>query len=67
VKLERYDDALRVTEAAPLVAYVLSMISLGVSLEGKRLEDFKKSVEQEIARQGVIHITKSACLFICRR
>jgi SAM-dependent methyltransferase len=68
VQLQRYEDALRVSEAAPLVDYILSMSDLrGISLEGSRLESFKKSIEQEIARQGAIHITKSACLFICRR
>lgn len=67
-QLHRYEDALRITEAAPLIDYILSMIDLrGISLEGGRLESFNKSIALEIARQGAIHITKSACLFVCQR
>ncbi len=68
VEMQRYVDALRVTEAASLVAYILSMASLrGISLDGSRLEAFESSLEQEIAQRGFIHITKSPCLFICWR
>ena len=68
VQLHRYDDSLRITEAEPLTAYILSMTGLRrISLEDSRLENFKRSIQQEIARQGAIHITKSACLFTCLR
>jgi SAM-dependent methyltransferase len=60
--LHRYEDALVVTEAAPLVAYVLSA-RYRSELEGERLEAFTRSVEEEIASHGAVHITKEAGLF----
>jgi len=67
VTVDRYEDAMNVTEVEPLMAYILSMITLrGISLDGGRLESLSRLLEKEIALQGAIHITKSACLFICQ-
>lgn len=68
VTVDRYEDALDVTEVEPLVAYIQSMITLrGIRMEGGRLESFYRLLEKEIARLGAIHITKSTCLFICQK
>jgi ubiquinone/menaquinone biosynthesis C-methylase UbiE len=62
VVLHRYEDALIITEAEPLIAYVLSG-RVGASLEGERVAEFAAFVQRELAQQGVIHITKDSGLF----
>jgi SAM-dependent methyltransferase len=67
VTVDRYEDALNVTEVEPLAAYILSMTTLrGITMDDVRLESLYRLLEQEIARLGAIHITKSACLLICQ-
>jgi ubiquinone/menaquinone biosynthesis C-methylase UbiE len=61
VLLHRYESALVVTEAEPLVAFVASMI--GMELAGARRDAFTQLVEQRIAADGAIHITKDTGLF----
>jgi hypothetical protein len=64
VQMRRYEDALHVTEAEPLVNYVLSMIR--AQTNGKDWsERFTAFVEQRLAQYGAIHITKSSGVFIC--
>jgi len=63
VEMRRYDDALRITEAAPLVAYVLST-GIQPNLAGGRAQDFARFIAQELAAHGAIHITKSTGLFL---
>lgn len=59
----RYDDALWVTEAAPLIAYVLS--GRGRTwLVGDMLKRFGEQIDATIARQGGIRITKDAGMII---
>ena len=60
--LHRYEDALIVTEAEPLIAYVLSG-RVGASLEGDRVAEFAAFVQCELAQHGTIHITKDSGLF----
>ena len=68
VTLHQYEDALEITEAAPLVAYVLSMARLVEDyLVGDKLAEFTKFVEQELAQTGVIHVTKDSGLFAAQR
>lgn len=62
VVLHRYDDALMVTEAEPLVAYVLSGGALG-EVEGAALRGL---VAGELARHGAIRIGKETGLFAAR-
>ncbi len=62
VTLHLYEDGLIVTEAEPLVAYLLSTLA-GERLVRDRVEQFTQVLEQEIARNGAIHITKETGLF----
>jgi ubiquinone/menaquinone biosynthesis C-methylase UbiE len=62
VDRHRYQDALVITEAEPLVAYVLSGIASSMYVGDKRKE-FASFVEQELAWRGVIHVTKDSGLF----
>jgi ubiquinone/menaquinone biosynthesis C-methylase UbiE len=61
VLLHRYESALIVTEAEPLVAFVASMI--GAELTGAWRAAFTQVVEERIAADGAIHITKDTGLF----
>jgi ubiquinone/menaquinone biosynthesis C-methylase UbiE len=58
----RYEDALVITEANPLIAYVLST-EAGATLAGDRLTEFVGFVKQEIALHGAIHVTKDSGIF----
>jgi SAM-dependent methyltransferase len=62
VAVYRYDDALIVTEAEPLIAYVLSG-RVGAALEDDRVAEFAAFVQHELAQHGTIHITKDSGLF----
>ena len=60
IVLHRYDDALVVTEAEPLVAYVLSK----VEMPAERRAAFADFVADELRRQGgSLRISKDYCLF----
>ncbi len=63
IDLDVYEDALEVTEAAPLVAYIRSL-SGASDLPPDRLAHLQHIIEDEIAANGSVHITKSAGLFI---
>lgn len=62
VALHRHEDALIVTDAAPLVAYVQS----GKRLSNDALRRFREHVEEEIRSRGSIRIRKSTGLFVAR-
>jgi SAM-dependent methyltransferase len=66
VLLHRYEDALVVTEAEPLVAYVLSG-RYGQLLAGEALAAFCRAMEAEIAQRGSLRITKDTGLFEARQ
>ena len=61
VTLHRYEDALVITEARPLVAYVLSSAAKSI-LAGKELR-LIKFVEQELALHNAIYVTKDSGMF----
>jgi ubiquinone/menaquinone biosynthesis C-methylase UbiE len=62
VTLRRYEDALVITEAEPLIAYVRSGYA-GSAFAGDRLAELTAFIEREIASRGTIRITKDAGLF----
>jgi len=62
VALHRYEDALIVTEAEPLVAFIASEDPHG-RVSGDRRAEFTRFVERELAEHGAMHITKDAGLF----
>jgi SAM-dependent methyltransferase len=63
VEVRRYEDALLVTEATPLVDYILSM-SWRVKIGEDRRAEFARFVEDRISQHGPIRITKDAGLFV---
>ncbi len=70
VRLEQYPDALAITEAAPLIEYILSTtrVRARFSAEGEDAirTEIAAYVEGELARQEIIHIPKEIGLFIAR-
>jgi ubiquinone/menaquinone biosynthesis C-methylase UbiE len=60
-------DSLRVTEVEPLVAYVKSMSTLTGRLTDEHRARFRALAAERIARDGAIHITKAAGLFVARK
>jgi len=61
VALSRYEDGLAVTEAAPLVDYILSGWE---RMAGDRLNQLRELVDQEMElRGGVFFITKDSGIF----
>jgi ubiquinone/menaquinone biosynthesis C-methylase UbiE len=63
VELRRYDDAIEVDEAAPLVDYVLSF---PVRLSEGKIAELRAFIEGEIARNGTMKITKDMGVLIAR-
>lgn len=63
VEVRRYEDALIVTEAEPLAAYILSMVDASVAARRAELVAF---IDHELQLHGAIHIAKESGLFIAR-
>ena len=66
VTLERYPDSLVITEAAPLMDYINSM-RVRSRVTADQVAALRAHVENEIAAQGEIRMTKDSGLFIARR
>ena len=73
VSLYRYEDALVVTEAKPLMDYLLSGRASDVARKtaadefGRRVAGLEERLERELAARGEIRITKDAGMFVARR
>jgi len=66
VERRDYADGLAVTEAEPLIAYVVSMNASAGLMSAERLARLRAIVESRLRRDGVIRIRKSTGLFIAR-
>ena len=62
VTVDRYENALEVTETEPLIAYALSG-RLGSLLSNEKREALTSLVKQELATQGMLHITNVSGIF----
>lgn len=65
VELRRYEDALNVTEAAPLVDYILS--SSGSVFGQEQTQALTAFVQAELDAKGPIHIRKDNGLFVAQQ
>ena len=69
VMLHSYKSSLKVTEAEPLLAFILSATAATEFRDRpdeatvKRLEDFKAYLRERIAAEGAVHITQASGLF----
>ncbi len=66
ITLDRFPDALNVTEVEPLIAYILST-SAQQRLTEDQVQALRQIVEHEIATHGAIHITKSSGIFMATK
>lgn len=67
VERRNYVDSLVVTEAGPLIAFILSSRRwLGLPDTDDAVERVARLVQQRLAADGAIHIRKSSGLFVCR-
>jgi SAM-dependent methyltransferase len=62
VRVVRYEDAFNITQAAPLVDYILSVANAALLRE--RYGELQHFIEDELAQHGAIHITKESGMFI---
>jgi ubiquinone/menaquinone biosynthesis C-methylase UbiE len=62
ITLYRYEDALVVTEAEPLIEYILSGSAKTVFV-GEKLQRLRDLLKQELASRQAIYITKDSGLF----
>jgi SAM-dependent methyltransferase len=74
ITLRRYDDALLITESEPLLAYIESIwqmqteaARLGQDEAGRRSTALRTALDERLAGDGVIRVTKDSGLFIASR
>ncbi len=68
VDIVPFIDSLEVTEADPLVKYILSMaVGTQIDAEPEHIEKLTNKIHQMIAKNGFIHITKSTALFLAHK
>ena len=66
VRIMTYDDNLEVTDAEPLVNYILST-KVNKIIKGSNKEDFKGYVKSILKSRGKINITKKSGLFVAQK
>lgn len=66
VERRDYPDALLVTEAKPLIAYAASSELWGVQGDAAATRLLTERIQEQLAREGVIRITKNSGLFVAR-
>ncbi len=67
IKLVKYSDSLAVTEAEPLVNYVLSFTNVKEDIQGNIIKGFKEYIENILETQGTIKITKESGMFVATK
>ncbi len=67
IKLIKYKDGLEVTEAEPLVNYVLSFTNAKKDIPDDRIKDFEEYITHILKNEGQIRIEKESGMFIARK
>jgi len=67
VELRKYKDCLMITEAVPLVNYILSLTTVKEAIKGDKITDFEKYVNDILKNEGKIKITKESGIFIAKK
>jgi ubiquinone/menaquinone biosynthesis C-methylase UbiE len=63
VEIKVFEDSLKITDAGPLVDYILSIINpLHPNINMKNIQEFQTQVKQIIQEQGTINVKKSTGL-----
>ena len=67
VNLIKYRDGLEVTEAEPLVNYVLSFTRVKEAIKNDKIKDFEEYITNILKHEGKIKIEKESGMFIARK
>lgn len=67
VECIRYEDELVIPQILPILDYILSCHGNQQEYIGSRYEEFRAFLEEKMKKKGVLHITKDAGVFLCRR
>jgi ubiquinone/menaquinone biosynthesis C-methylase UbiE len=67
VVLRRYENALDITEAEPVVAYYRSTIGAGTVLTGEKVGRLRRMVQEQIDGDGSIHVSLDTGMFVATR
>jgi hypothetical protein len=63
IEMRQLEGGLAVTEAEPLIAYILSSRAPG-SISETQLQSLRTLIDRELTAHGVVHITTESGLFI---
>lgn len=69
LEIRKYEDSLEITEALPLVDYVLSfsgVSNINEIIVGQKLSEFHEFIENKINESGKIHVSKDSGILIAR-
>lgn len=66
-ELRLYVDGLEVNQTGPLFQYILSCHGNQNEILSGQYETFRRFLERKLERQGSIHITKQAGIFLCKK
>ena len=67
VSQRRYEDSLKVPEAEPLAAWVLSVRGATDAFTDKNVAKLRHLIDKRIASTGSFHVTKSVGMFVASR
>ncbi|WP_151736754.1 MerR family transcriptional regulator [Paenibacillus tengchongensis] len=67
IRLERYEDALRVTDSKPLIDYIRTTPGGRENFTDARLSQLENLLNEQIHAVGAIHLTKEVGLFVSIR
>ncbi|WP_438431459.1 MerR family transcriptional regulator [Gorillibacterium sp. sgz500922] len=67
IRLERYEDALRVTDSKPLIDYIRTTPGGRENFTDSRLSQLENLLNEQIQAVGAIHLTKEVGLFVSFR
>jgi SAM-dependent methyltransferase len=63
VELRRFEGDLAVTESEPIVAFILASVK-PESIDEQKVKTLRTLIDQELAREGFVHIKKDTGIFI---
>lgn len=65
IQITPFEGSLEVTEAAPLIAYILSMNTAPhIKVTSQQISNLRDEINRDINLRGSYHITKSTALFV---
>lgn len=66
IEVRRFLNSLVVTQTEPLIAFMLSSLPSS-TVDAEHLQLLRTIVDQELARDGAIHVTMDAGMFLAWR